>query len=111
MPLRENVIRALVAIAEHEEDTNVLRWPAVEMLAEICKFCSSIQKRLAYRTFSTPGCRALVSMRRDSGTASNISRRPPRTGYSAGERVPDHYRQPTYTGIPTLGDGFGGWWS
>ncbi|KIM25763.1 hypothetical protein M408DRAFT_203761 [Serendipita vermifera MAFF 305830] len=35
VPLRENIVRALVSLAEHEEDTNVLRWPAVEMLAEI----------------------------------------------------------------------------
>lgn len=37
VPLRENIVRALVSIAEHEEDTNVLRWPSVEMLAEICE--------------------------------------------------------------------------
>ncbi|KAG8811799.1 hypothetical protein FRC17_002318, partial [Serendipita sp. 399] len=35
VPLKENVVRALVSIAEMEEDTNALRWPAVEMLAEI----------------------------------------------------------------------------
>ncbi|KAG8825817.1 hypothetical protein FRC19_010370, partial [Serendipita sp. 401] len=35
LPLKENVVRAIVSIAEMEEDTNALRWTAVEMLAEI----------------------------------------------------------------------------
>lgn len=36
-PLKENVIRALVSVAEHEEDANVLRLPAIEIIAEICE--------------------------------------------------------------------------
>ncbi|CCA73896.1 related to protein ste16 [Serendipita indica DSM 11827] len=35
VPIKENVVRAVIAIAEQEEDTNVLRWPAVEMITEI----------------------------------------------------------------------------
>lgn len=38
VPIKENIVRALVSIAEHEEDANMLRWSAVEMLAEICLY-------------------------------------------------------------------------
>lgn len=36
-PLRENIMRALVSVAEHEEDANVLRLPAIEIIAETCE--------------------------------------------------------------------------
>jgi hypothetical protein len=79
LPIKENVVRAVVSIAEHEEDANVLRWPAVEILAEIRKWTRMFLEAmlnhsklaLILMNYSTSRCPTFIRIGGYSSTSPN----------------------------------------